>query len=128
MLGCPNHVVYEIVLTQGGIRPFGYAVNGEGPDEFVVGAEFVRNRNPEHEPVSTREEVGWLTAVRGSRLHRVFWADGDYWLFFPVPVHVPEQEIPGPVDVFFPTLVGRRHVLSGRIRESLCVGGLSKQQ
>ena len=90
MLRRPNHVVYEIVLTQGGVRPFGHSVNGEGPDEVGVGTEPVWNRNPEHEPVSTREEVGWLTAVRGSRLHGVFWADGDYWLFLPVPVHVPE--------------------------------------
>ena len=80
----------------------------------------------EHEAVAARQEARRLALIRTARLDVVVGADRDVELFFPVAVHVAEQEVERAVGVQFPAFERRRRILaasstSARSVESLTI-------
>src|SRR5262249_36202124 len=87
---------------------------------LVFLAEVRRHLNAEDETVAARQEMRRLSLVGAADIEPVVGTDRHVDLFFPVPVHVAEQEVLRPVRVLLPALVGRRDVLTLGVGQGLC--------
>jgi hypothetical protein len=92
-------------------------MGGERPDQLVLRAEVGRYLHAKHEPIAAREEMRRLPLIGGANVEAVLGADRYVDLFFPVPVHVTEQEVFRPVSRLLPPFVRGRDVLAFRVRE-----------
>ena len=63
--------------------------------------------------------MGGLSLIGPAHVERVVRPDRDVDLLFPVPVHVPEQEVLRPVGRLLPPFEGRRDILALRVRQRL---------
>ena len=88
-----HHVVDEVVGPQRGVGLFGLAVRRQRPDQLSLSLKPFGTLHPEHEAVAARQEVRRLALIGAADVEAVVGADRHVDLFFPVAVHVAEQEV-----------------------------------
>src|SRR3989442_5938366 len=97
-------------------------MHGQGPYQIRV-AEVLGDFDPEHEHVSRREEVGWLSLVGSAGIDVVIRSDRHVGLFDAIPIVVAEHHVERAVLVCLPPLECRGDVLAVRqlilVREPL---------
>ena len=116
-----HDVVDDVVRPERRVGFFGRSVRGERPDQFVFDGEPLGHRHSEHEPIAPRQEMRRLASIEPADVEAVARADGHVDFFFPVPIHVAEQEIPRPVRALLPPFVRGRDVLALGVGQRLGV-------
>ena len=92
-------------------------MSGERPDQLIRVGEIVGDANAENERVACREKTSRLSLIGAPWLDVVVETHGDIELFFPIPVHVPEEEEAESIGVPLPSFIRRRYTLASRVRE-----------